>query len=1177
MTASSHNGFPRVPPPASDGAKTFRKSKRKRGRAGVDAPVRLRLEPLEARDLPAGSWTALTNLAPDYIGTMMLLSDGTVMAQDNAPGYWNRWYRLTPNSVGSYANGTWSILAPMNLPRLYFASNVLPDGRVLVLGGEYSGSGGTENWTNTGEIYNPVSNNWTNIANFPQTQFGDDPTQLLSDGRVLAGYRNAGYTYIYDPATNSWTLTGNKLREDPSDAETWVKLPDDSILSYDVWTEGQGGTNHAQRYIPSTGSWVDAGNVPTDLSGGSAFGFALGGAGRLPDGRIWYLGANSHTAFYNPSTNTWGAGPSIPNNGSGQVQGADEAPMAMLPDGKVLLAVDQPLHHGPTNVYEFDPNNNSFTNVTPNISGLSTGGGCYTDRMLMLPNGQVLFTTGGQRLAVYTPAGSPSPSWQGAVDNIRGFGNTLLLSGRQLNGISQGASFGDDAEMDTNYPLVQYHVPGSPYVSYARTAHWSSTGVGNGPENVEFTVPTRGIYELNAVANGIPSPTVLNVQMTGNENLVIRNDPSHTSRVQVVSGSTVLAEEDLLFLGKIIVTCGSNADTLTVSYQYGNPLPTGGLEYAAANAGVYTLNVNDQTTSSNQTFTLGFNSVQRSGSAPITFLTGLINFVNVNGGSGNNTYNVDITGPDHATTINTGSGADTVNILGTTSPLTVTTTTYAGNLNTVNIGNAGSLAGITSSVTVSNRVTHDHLVIDDSADPFNRAAHIDNHSVTGLSPGSINWTATVSVDTLSINGGTGNNTYSVNSPDAYLGTTLNTGSGANTVNVLADTGGPLTVTTTSYAGNDDTVNIGNAGSLAGITSSVTVNNTPSFDHLVIDDSADSSNRAVNINPLSVTGLSSGSINWTSTSLDTLTVNGGTRNSTYTVNAPAVSLGTTVNTGLGGNVVNVRSSVAPVTINTGSGDSVTTTSSSNTLDPIGAVTVNDPTGTTALTVDDTGYGGNDSYLITNSAITIGRSSNFSVTYSGIGSLSLNSGPGSDVFNIDSTATVTTVNAGAGGNIFRVSPFTQYLAATLLGPSLTLNGGGRDILEFFDTNDPNVEGFNFDAVPQSLILDSTGTDVTDFFGMGGGVYVETNGFSNESDASGTVIFDPSGGPPSGSGGGQSANELLRQLVVDSVYAAVSDTAGKPAISVTDRSAHMVLLARGAEAVPEQADLIDKVFSM
>lgn len=76
----------------------------------------LRLEPLERRDVPAGTWTAFTNLAPSGIGTMMLLSDGFFIGQ----GGGNNWYKLTPGANGGYASsGTWSAVAPIGTQRLY--------------------------------------------------------------------------------------------------------------------------------------------------------------------------------------------------------------------------------------------------------------------------------------------------------------------------------------------------------------------------------------------------------------------------------------------------------------------------------------------------------------------------------------------------------------------------------------------------------------------------------------------------------------------------------------------------------------------------------------------------------------------------------------------------------------------------------------------------------------------------------------------------------------------------------------------------------------------------------------------------------------------------------------------------------------------------------------------------
>ena len=114
---------------------------------------------------------------------MLLLPNGTVMAQGG--GVTNNWYKLTPDSTGNYANGTWSTLAPMGTQRLYFASDVLSNDEVFVAGGEYSGPSGTNNDTNSGEIYNMLNNRWAPIATPPVPNLGDVISQVLPNGTIL--------------------------------------------------------------------------------------------------------------------------------------------------------------------------------------------------------------------------------------------------------------------------------------------------------------------------------------------------------------------------------------------------------------------------------------------------------------------------------------------------------------------------------------------------------------------------------------------------------------------------------------------------------------------------------------------------------------------------------------------------------------------------------------------------------------------------------------------------------------------------------------------------------------------------------------------------------------------------------------------------------------------------------
>ena len=102
-----------------------------------------------------GTWTALTNQPTFNASTMLLLTDGTVMCQAEGAA---SWWRLTPDSNGSYVHGTWSALADMHNSREYYASAVLRDGRVVVAGGEYSDAGDD---TDKAEIYDPAANSWT--------------------------------------------------------------------------------------------------------------------------------------------------------------------------------------------------------------------------------------------------------------------------------------------------------------------------------------------------------------------------------------------------------------------------------------------------------------------------------------------------------------------------------------------------------------------------------------------------------------------------------------------------------------------------------------------------------------------------------------------------------------------------------------------------------------------------------------------------------------------------------------------------------------------------------------------------------------------------------------------------------------------------------------------------------
>ncbi len=470
------------------------------------------MEALEGRQLlTGGTWTSLTNFAPSSTGTMTLLTDGSVMVQGG--GVSKSWYKLTPDSTGNYQNGTWSTLAQSSLERLYTATNVLKDGRVFVLGGEYSGPSGTANWINSGEIYNPATNTWSSIPNFPQTQFGDDPSMLLDNGTIICGYVSGAATWIYNPTTNAWTAGPTKLNSDRSDEETWVKLPDGSVLSYNIF----GSAGSAQRYDPAHNAWVASGSVGVGNNLETSSGKELGPGLMLPDGRMLQIGGNQHNAIYTPAAypnaGSWAMIPDTPNV-AGATAGGNDAPGAMMPNGVVLYAAGDisTSFNPPTQLFEYDYTTNTIT-AAPTLNGPSLTGNAFTTRMLMLPTGQVLFNNhGSNKLYLYTPTGSPQNSWRPTITNVQNVtGTTYTLTGTQLNGMSAGASYGDDAEMDSNYPIVR--VSDGVTTKYAKTTNWSTTGVQTGAlsETVTFVLPAginQNNFTVTEVGAGIASNTV---------------------------------------------------------------------------------------------------------------------------------------------------------------------------------------------------------------------------------------------------------------------------------------------------------------------------------------------------------------------------------------------------------------------------------------------------------------------------------------------------------------------------------------------------------------------------------------------------------------------------------------------------------------------------------------------
>ncbi len=206
----------------------------------------------------AQKWQNLKHPPTFQTDTALLLTDGRAMVHEyNSPNWWS----LTPDNTGSYLNGTWKQLGsmPSDYAPLYFASQVLPDGRVLVEGGEYNFLSQDE--TNLGAIYDPIKNKWTNV-NPPSGwgEIGDSPSIVLPNGTFMIGQNETTASAFFNAKTLGWTLKGSG-KSDAYAEEGMELLPDGKVLLVDTQN-----TPNSEIFNPKTNTWSSGGSTIVSLS-----------------------------------------------------------------------------------------------------------------------------------------------------------------------------------------------------------------------------------------------------------------------------------------------------------------------------------------------------------------------------------------------------------------------------------------------------------------------------------------------------------------------------------------------------------------------------------------------------------------------------------------------------------------------------------------------------------------------------------------------------------------------------------------------------------------------------------------------------------------------------------------------------------------------------------------------
>jgi len=243
----------------------------------------------------------------------------------------------------------------MKRARAWHSATLLSTGKVLVAGGctgvifakEF-----TSCWEEepSAEVFNPATGDFTLTGQMNAGRVGHsaillpDGSVLLAGGEIVAGiWAGIASAERYDPATGTFSQTGNMTKARMEHSATL--LPDGSVLVAGGRTDYLASPETtAELYNPASGIFSPtAGNMHMGRAGHTAT--------LLPDGRVLVVGGGTLTAeLYNPVSGTFDP-TGDPHKGHGAA--------TLLPNGQVLMT--GAAEFGYPEEYElYDPSSGSF-------------------------------------------------------------------------------------------------------------------------------------------------------------------------------------------------------------------------------------------------------------------------------------------------------------------------------------------------------------------------------------------------------------------------------------------------------------------------------------------------------------------------------------------------------------------------------------------------------------------------------------------------------------------------------------------------------------------------------------------------------------------------------------------------------------------------------------------------
>jgi Kelch motif/Galactose oxidase, central domain len=348
-----------------------------------------------------GRWAQVASMNTyRFFETATLLANGNVLVVGGCPAGTCRDNALASAEVYKPFRNTWTSAGSMQFPRVFHTATLLPDGDVLVAGGQNYVAPAYA----SAELYHPSTNSWSVAASMHVARAGQAAVLLSNrDVLVVGGFNNgASFTSgeLYDPTKNTWTMAASMNEADASPTAT--VLSDGRVL-----VAGGGSTNFADAeiYDPIKNTWTDVARMTNGRIGAESV--------LLRTGKVLVIGGDvgnsspSTSETYDPTTNTW-TSPLLLNDTRSNFTAS------LLEDGQVLVAggcCNPPGSAEPwTSAEVYDSAQNTWTLIA-NMNIGRWGHGAA-----VLPGGKVIVMGGfGVANTAITELFTPSDYWKHAI------------------------------------------------------------------------------------------------------------------------------------------------------------------------------------------------------------------------------------------------------------------------------------------------------------------------------------------------------------------------------------------------------------------------------------------------------------------------------------------------------------------------------------------------------------------------------------------------------------------------------------------------------------------------------------------------------------------------------------------------------------------------------------------